>query len=147
MQNIWFPAPVFLFFRRLVNVVSTLSISQQYLLQQQQQQQQHKSQENVWGFRTLEWLAQWTNSPRFALANHSEEQQPYEPSITRFPPPEPSPPPPQQQKIPRPPDQIHTLLDNPVLLDPIRKPRYPIVLCHGELRQPYLISMPSNALP
>ena len=30
------------------------------------------------------------------------------------------------------PDQIHLLIRNPALYDPLRKPRYPIVLCHGE---------------
>jgi triacylglycerol lipase len=29
------------------------------------------------------------------------------------------------------PDTIHLLLQNPVLCDPIRTPRFPIVLCHG----------------
>lgn len=28
-------------------------------------------------------------------------------------------------------DVIHSLLRNPVIFNPIRKPRYPIVLCHG----------------
>ncbi len=30
------------------------------------------------------------------------------------------------------PDQIHLLINNPALYEPLRKPRYPIVLCHGE---------------
>lgn len=32
MSNIWFPVPVALFFRRVVNVLSTLSITHHYLL-------------------------------------------------------------------------------------------------------------------
>jgi hypothetical protein len=28
-------------------------------------------------------------------------------------------------------DEIHRLMKNPVLYDPLRAPRYPIVLCHG----------------
>ncbi|TFK39091.1 Alpha/Beta hydrolase protein [Crucibulum laeve] len=32
---------------------------------------------------------------------------------------------------PTPPDIIHQLLVNPALYDPLRTPRYPIVLCHG----------------
>jgi hypothetical protein len=28
-------------------------------------------------------------------------------------------------------DEIHRLMQNPVLYDPLRAPRYPIVLCHG----------------
>jgi triacylglycerol lipase len=30
------------------------------------------------------------------------------------------------------PDIIHQLLVHPALFDPIRTPRYPIVLCHGQ---------------
>ena len=30
-------------------------------------------------------------------------------------------------------DEIHRLMQNPVLYDPLRSPRYPIVLCHGAL--------------
>jgi hypothetical protein len=44
-------------------------------------------------------------------------------------------PPDQQPTIPKSetknPDAIHLLLQNPVLCDPIRTPRFPIVLCHG----------------
>jgi hypothetical protein len=28
-------------------------------------------------------------------------------------------------------DEIHRLMQNPILYDPLRAPRYPIVLCHG----------------
>ena len=28
-------------------------------------------------------------------------------------------------------DEIHRLIQNPVLYNPLRAPRYPIVLCHG----------------
>ena len=28
-------------------------------------------------------------------------------------------------------DAIHRLMQNPVLYDPLRAPRYPIILCHG----------------
>ncbi|KAJ3515787.1 hypothetical protein NLJ89_g1542 [Agrocybe chaxingu] len=38
--------------------------------------------------------------------------------------------PPQLQRA-HPPDLIHQLLVNPALYDPLRTPRYPIVLCHG----------------
>ncbi|CAK5278131.1 unnamed protein product, partial [Mycena citricolor] len=50
---------------------------------------------------------------------------------------EPSPNPPRSQNTDQPSrdpaelDIIHTLLANPALADPIRVPRYPIVLCHG----------------
>jgi len=39
--------------------------------------------------------------------------------------------PPQPQR-PHLPDTIHQLLVNPALYDPLRAPRFPIVLCHGE---------------
>ncbi|THH27656.1 hypothetical protein EUX98_g6536 [Antrodiella citrinella] len=137
MQKIWFPAPVFVFFRRLVNIVSTLSISHQYVLQQKSVEggsfDSKAAKTNVWGlsaFRTLDWLS-WANSPKFAL-EYQPEDQIYEPS-GHSPSGSPSGNPPSPSPSPRyrPPDQIHALLDNPVLLDPIRKPRHPIVLCHG----------------
>jgi len=28
-------------------------------------------------------------------------------------------------------DEIHRLIQNPVLYNPLRAPRYPIILCHG----------------
>lgn len=31
-----------------------------------------------------------------------------------------------------PPDLIHQLLSSPTLFNPLQKPRFPIVLCHGE---------------
>ncbi|KAH8086003.1 alpha/beta-hydrolase, partial [Cristinia sonorae] len=132
MQNIWFPAPVFLFFRRIVNVVSTLSISQQYLLQQKSLEagQNDTRQPNSWGLRTLDWKS-WVNSPKFSLASPEEEQYFEHPSNH---PPSNAPTPRKRFSHvpkPRPADQIHTLIENPVLLDPVRKPRHPIVLCHG----------------
>ena len=51
------------------------------------------------------------------------------------------PPPPEKKekkKLPTPPRErdsaIHQLMRNPALRDPIRAPRYPIVLCHGKRR-------------
>jgi len=35
-------------------------------------------------------------------------------------------------RIETPPDIVHQLLVHPALFDPIRTPRYPIVLCHGQ---------------
>ncbi|KIJ17859.1 hypothetical protein PAXINDRAFT_72201, partial [Paxillus involutus ATCC 200175] len=41
------------------------------------------------------------------------------------------PPPQSPQDIPESQDTIHRLMINPTLLNPVRAPRYPIVLCHG----------------
>ena len=43
------------------------------------------------------------------------------------------PPKPQDEKVKEDVDIIHQLLRNPTLYDPMRKPRYPIVLCHGAM--------------
>lgn len=43
----------------------------------------------------------------------------------------PKPAPPDAEPESEPPDIIHQLLRNPVLYNPLRTPRNPIVLCHG----------------
>lgn len=48
---------------------------------------------------------------------------------------------PRKGKAKEEPDIIHQLLQNPALYEPMRKPRYPIVLCHGT------ITTTSYALP
>jgi len=45
---------------------------------------------------------------------------------------EPSKEPVETLRIETSPDVIHQLLVHPALFDPIRTPRYPIVLCHGQ---------------
>lgn len=40
-------------------------------------------------------------------------------------------PPPEVESQPESIDIIHRLMNNPALFDPVRTPRYPIVLCHG----------------
>ncbi|THV05267.1 alpha/beta-hydrolase [Dendrothele bispora CBS 962.96] len=76
MSSVYLPAQVVLLFRRIVNVISTISLSTQYL-------------------RT-------SASSSSAPAEDPERD-----------------------------DTIHRLIANPVLYDPLRRPRYPIVLCHG----------------
>ena len=115
MQTVWFPVPVAAFFRRLVNVVSTLSISQHYL------QSQSPTDPDVpvqWPASRIHGHRRGSN-PRSAdayidlAADEVEEKEAASSSAWT-------------------PDQIHLLMNNPALYDPLRKPRYPIVLCHGE---------------
>ncbi|CAL1713596.1 unnamed protein product [Somion occarium] len=131
MHTIWFPAPVVVLFRRLVNVVSTFSISHHYLRQRPISNPDAEPPRSWRTFRTLAWvssvLGNVSQRSEFSLALQGEGED--------FGGPEPSNRPPEghrpQYTTPRPVDPLHTLLNNPVLFDPIRKPRYPIVLCHG----------------
>ncbi|KAK7469157.1 hypothetical protein VKT23_003647 [Stygiomarasmius scandens] len=77
MSSLYLPAQVALLFGRIFNVISTISISTQYL-------------------RTS--------------STSSTTPAPEEPERD---------------------DTIHRLIRNPTLFDPVRRPRYPIVLCHG----------------
>ena len=49
----------------------------------------------------------------------------------------------EKKKLPAPPRErdgtIHQLMRNPTLRDPLRAPRYPIVLCHGKRRSHCLL--------
>ncbi|KAH9950676.1 alpha/beta-hydrolase [Amylocystis lapponica] len=139
MSTIWFPAPVVLLFRRLVNVVSSVSISHQYLLQRAQTEaeaaggddQDTRAPAGLWDvFRALQWPAWigvdsrlWRLSLAEGLGSDGDS----------LPSPEPERPPRYEDVYPSRANQdtIHRLLNSPVLYDPIRKPRYPIALCHG----------------
>ena len=138
MQTIWFPIPVGVFFRRLVNVVSTFSISHHYLqhrfIKQDSDTTSSRAQCPAGSWRTLktvEWLSNVLGNARLSIALQGDEIG-SEPSYQ----------PPDGHKpnynnnndstpTTRPPDQLHILLNSPTLFDPVRKPRYPIVLCHG----------------
>lgn len=133
MQTIWFPAPVFALFRRLVNVVSTLSISHQYFLQAPpssgapaaDKQSDSWKVLKSWGF--LPWTRREVADARFSMALEGEAVQ------SSFQPPRQT----RQQSGPRPQrdrpvDIIHRLMTHPALFDPMRAPRNPVVLCHGE---------------
>jgi hypothetical protein len=62
----------------------------------------------------------------------------------------PEPPPPTVEELkaryPRVDDTIHQLLVNPALYDPVRRPRYPIVLCHGDYSRPYNLIPSTNVV-
>lgn len=120
MQTIWLPAPVCVLFRRIVNVVSTLSISHQYFLQQREVSDPNEKWNTL---KSFAWLP-WGNRARFALAMDgegaaSERQAPLPPA------PRPRP------TTNRPLDVIHRLMQSPALYDPVRTPRNPVALCHG----------------
>ena len=126
MQTVWFPVPVAAFFRRLVNVVSTLSISQHYL-QSQSLTDPDASRSSlptprVHGHRR--GSSPHRNEASIDLAVDAvEEKEAHLSSSAAWTP-----------------DQIHLLMNNPALYDPLRKPRYPIVLCHGEFA-PYILAV------
>lgn len=199
MSSVYFPAHVVLVFRRIVNVISTLSISNQYLLLKKAKSDEdparylHLAEKSTnvsnspllrelkgtqqswwasgsnWGwprFVLLESIAnakgfplvspsnsliylyihtadaplrpRWswpallststetvtdahgdTPPPSPTLQNHSKPDTP-----AKLPPTEPEHDPPFV-------DTIHRLMTNPALFEPLRTPRYPIVLCHG----------------
>ena len=122
MQTVWFPVPVAAFFRRLVNVVSTLSISQHYLQSQSPTDPDAPRSSLQWPIPHAHSRRRGS-SPRRAdtyidlAADEVEEK-----DDVRHP----------ASSSAWTPDQIHLLMSNPALYDPLRKPRYPIVLCHGE---------------
>jgi len=140
MHTLWMPVNVALLFRRVVNVVSSLSISQQYLLPRLQlgADGANSAEDRLkpWeGFKAIQWPS-WAN-PRQNLSlsararsevdveqgqGHSEAGDVDRETPVHVP----------RRKRP-PEDTIHQLINSPVLYDPVRKPRNPIALCHGEL--------------
>ena len=121
MQTIWFPTPVSVLFRRLVNVVSSLSISHQYFVHKHETNDSSTSGTTVKSFAWFPWSRQTT----FALAMEGDSES-SELNAQQSPPQHPRP------TRNRPLDAIHRLIQYPTLYDPIRAPRNPIVLCHGE---------------
>ncbi|TFK93287.1 alpha/beta-hydrolase [Polyporus arcularius HHB13444] len=107
MQTVWFPVPVAAFFRRIVNVVSTLSISQQYLHSPADPDAPRSS------------LARRRASTPQRLDAYTDLDEAREKDTHH------------KTSSSWTPDQIHLLMNNPALYHPLRKPRYPIVLCHG----------------
>ncbi|KAG6853811.1 hypothetical protein C0991_001057 [Blastosporella zonata] len=173
MNSVYFPAHVVLVLRRIVNVISSLSISNQYILLKQAQADEERakphlkaSSHRIFDLQREEWsrwnaLSKWEWS-RSAPAANSINADPGSNSIgsrwswpallstftpvevpmhSRDPPPPPKPqknetpptrlPPPEPTQAPALPDTIHQLMQNPTLHNPLRSPRYPIVLCHG----------------
>lgn len=136
MHTLWMPGSVALLFRRVVNVVYSLSISQQYLLPRLQLgddgANSAEDRLRLWeGFKVIRWPS-WASSHRKLSSStispsdvDLERQEAQVVEIDRETP----------KHLPphdRPKDTIHQLIHSPVLYDPVRKPRNPIALCHGE---------------
>ncbi|ESK94257.1 lipase 2 [Moniliophthora roreri MCA 2997] len=144
MNNVYFPAQVVVLFRRIFNVFSGLSISNQYLLKhsketlkdgEQEQQQVNDTARAIWS-----WEGPWKRGamsdtlhlrekPRNLSASTestSTNELPQN-SRNRFEPPPELP----ESSEPESKDTIHQLLSYPALYDPLCVPRNPIVLCHG----------------
>ena len=132
MQTVWFPVPVAALFRRIVNVVSTLSISHQYLSQSRADPSDpHPPYSRRWS----SWLANTSRlDPRRILYVDSHTTY-SDLTVDRAQVDSPPPLNPSTSSS-SPPDQIHQLIEHPALYDPLRKPRYPIVLCHGKQTTP-----------
>jgi len=207
MSSVYYPAHVVLVLRRIVNVISTLSISNHYLLPKNTVTDsdrgtvaqstvnlppsssplaRHNELEWPWSFRRRDWnwislgLLSTTTVPQESRApgvpslgegaqlfytfiispqlSHPSEAsssqslkrqwswrsllntsaQTTPPDMEDLPPPSP---PRRKQDQRKPlnlplahhpsPDPIHQLMQNPPLYNPLRTPRYPIVLCHG----------------
>ncbi|KAK0460023.1 alpha beta-hydrolase [Desarmillaria tabescens] len=154
MSSVFVPVRVVSLLRSLVNVISTISISNQYLLKQGAKTEDQEPREPPASWMSLDWewwksgdrwywnlgrpesgilharAFQWSWSS-FTLASLTElrNNQSYEP--VQMPPSRklPSDPPPEPDAISQ--DTIHQLIRNPTLYNPLRTPRYPIVLCHG----------------
>ncbi|TBU21832.1 alpha/beta-hydrolase [Dichomitus squalens] len=132
MQTVWFPVPVAALFRRIVNVVSAFSISHHYLHQPPSDSDVPRP-----GSYSLRWPAwpaypqrlksdEGLQRPRVGFLNmYAGSAEGTEVKDT------PRTPPPTDSYDSWTPAQIHRLMHNPALYDPVRKPRYPIVLCHG----------------
>ncbi|KAI1788833.1 alpha/beta-hydrolase [Ganoderma leucocontextum] len=129
MQTVWFPVPVTALFRRIVNAVSAFSISHHYLHQSPTDSDQPHP--RSYSLRWTAWSRAKSQEVRRkspvnssdAYMDRSERTEAKDSSRH-------SPPPADSYKSWTP-DQIHLLINNPALYEPLRKPRYPIVLCHG----------------
>ncbi|KAG7444150.1 alpha/beta-hydrolase [Guyanagaster necrorhizus] len=154
MSSVFVPVRVVSLLKSLVNVISTISISNQYLLKQRATAEDQEPQEPPASWVSLDWewwksgdrwywnlgrpetgilhsrAFQWSwNSFTLPLLPELRTNQSYEPAqmppSRKFPPD----PPPESDALSR--DTIHQLIRNPTLYNPLRTPRYPIVLCHG----------------
>ncbi|KAF9221540.1 alpha/beta-hydrolase [Gyrodon lividus] len=182
MNNVYFPVQIAALVRRLFNVISTLSLTNQYLLSRTQaddsspQSLQRPSSlftqpDTGWNWLISVYKFQWSDfvnpvdfasssltdtpargsqcplpgfesSTRFdtkyatlsdsASSTVTSSTSPLERSISPDSERNSNKHPPQfPQDISESQDTIHRLMNNPTLLNPVRAPRYPIVLCHG----------------
>jgi triacylglycerol lipase len=122
------PAPVFTLVRRLVTAVSAFGISSQYLLSWSASPSPPKLQEAVVQRRrrspvpgrALYYSGHGNVPQRRWISTQQASKDAEESTPERTP-----------DTDPEPSDVLHQLLHNPVLYNPLRTPRNPIVLCHG----------------
>lgn len=125
-----FHVPVGLFLRRIFNVASSLTVSNYYFLYRKKGDEREKevdacmrSRETARGIlHTVEEPRSQENDAKAlgaAVSSHLNTQAPRQPK-------------PNKTEPERPPSVIQKLMTNPTLFNPIRKPRNPIILCHGE---------------
>ncbi|KAH7913972.1 alpha beta-hydrolase [Hygrophoropsis aurantiaca] len=127
MNSVYFPVQVAAFLRRLANVISTLSLPSQYIVSKARNDE---NKEQIESEATCNLMPSQLNWPWYS----EHQNQPYHPTNSnKTKPPAPKYPYPSNNDAsdPGPHDTIHRLMANPVLFDPVRAPRYPIVLCHG----------------
>ena len=134
MQSLWSPPPVFVLFRRIVNAFSAFSVSQHYLLQRAppptppspEANARNRTAEAYNVLKPFAWLG-WLSRDQAAFSVAAE-------TVSSSHEPLGDPPPPTYRRRTtrkRASDTIHRLLHNPVLYEPVRAPRNPVVLCHG----------------
>lgn len=142
------PVRLVVLLRRLVNVISALSLTNQYLLSSLHSPPSDPSpppsstliSAYFPDLASLGWRVYSSPTETISSTEHGtrSETNPLDTTPSLYPtrPPDnqcsPGPPPPQ---LPRENTErhatIHRLMNNPTLFDPARAPRYPIVLCHG----------------
>ncbi|KAH0832129.1 alpha beta-hydrolase [Lanmaoa asiatica] len=147
-SSISLPVQLVALLRRLVNVISTLSLTNHYILSSLHSPHTDPSPPrstsdssldlpDPLGWRVCSRSTELVSGPehaprsetRFALSPADSTSSPQ-----ATPPPDeqcPSGPPQLPQGDTECQDTIHRLMNNPTLFDPARAPRYPIVLCHG----------------
>ncbi|KAF8349398.1 Alpha/Beta hydrolase protein [Amanita rubescens] len=149
MNNVYVSPNVVRLLTRLANVVSTFSISNHYFFRKSDKTNPEVSKTQSWSLTfadlrvslheasltakglTLPWFnGKWSWPPILSYLETELQSSNNGPS-----------PPPtiggsgkkpkMRLQRPEPPDTVHLLLQNPTLYDPLRTPRYPVVLCHG----------------
>lgn len=139
------PVRLVVLLRRLVNVISTLSLTNQYILSSIHSHSDpspppatssslisaYSPDLASLGWRVFSSPTETVSSPEHDPRSEINplDSTPLRPPVNqRFP--GPSPPQLPRENTERH-DIIHRLMNNPTLFDPARAPRYPIVLCHG----------------
>ncbi|TRM62145.1 Alpha/Beta hydrolase protein [Schizophyllum amplum] len=158
MNSIFFPTQVAVLFKQVFRVFSGLAISNQYILHRQaglndglalatadpsdfgggwspQDATEREKRSYVfrarWGrmvsFRPVENRRDERRASSSKVSDEDDKQG----ELPHGPSPSQPPRPPESDRKRRRTDVIHKLMANPALFDPLRRPRYPLVLCHG----------------